>query len=119
MDPPDVTKGPMWTSTKKISGVQNAFGHWKKHGSEFPELKNAKQYVEATNSFMNSPPKGTLTKTRSNGDVLRCHEKSNTFGVMTKDGTPRIMFKPEPSQHGYRTNKRLLFIIQQRRGNRT
>ena len=57
----------MWTSTKKKSGVQNALGYWKKHGSEFPEIQNAKQYVEATKSFMNSPPKGTLTRTRSNG----------------------------------------------------
>lgn len=58
--------------------------------------KNAQQYVEATKSFMNSLPKGTLTRTRSNGDVIRYHETSNTFGVMTKDGTPRIMFKPGP-----------------------
>ncbi len=100
----DVAKGALWTATKKKTGVQNAFGHWKKHGSEFPEFKNAKQYVEATKSFMNSPPKGSLTRTRSNGDVLRYHEKSNTFGIMTKDGTPRTMFKPDPSQHGYRTN---------------
>ena len=94
----------MWTSTKKKSGVQNALGYWKKHGSEFPEIQNAKQYVEATKSFMNSPPKGTLTRTRPNGDAIRYHEKSNTFGVMTKDGTPRTMFKPDPLQHGYRTN---------------
>ncbi|RDX39103.1 hypothetical protein DZA51_00240 [Vibrio campbellii] len=66
--------------------------------------QNAKQYVEATKSFMNSPPKGTLTRTRPNGDAIRYHEKSNTFGVMTKDGTPRTMFKPDPLQHGYRTN---------------
>ena len=53
---------------------------------------------------MNNSPKGTLTKTRANGDVIKYNEKSNTFGVMTKNGTPRTMFKPDPSQHGYKTN---------------
>ena len=33
---------------KNKSAVENAFGHWKKHKSVFPEFKNAKQYVEGT-----------------------------------------------------------------------
>ncbi|MBU2895225.1 pre-toxin TG domain-containing protein [Vibrio hepatarius] len=97
-------KGQLWTNTKKKTGVENALGHWKKHGAEFPELQNAKKYVEATNNFLNHPPTGTLTKTRSNGDVVRYNEQSNTFGVMTKEGTPRTMFKPDPKQHGFETN---------------
>ncbi|MEZ5306391.1 MAG: hypothetical protein R2684_04515 [Pyrinomonadaceae bacterium] len=64
-----VPKGALWTSTKSKSAVENAFGHYKKHIGEIPEFKNAKQYVEGTQKFLNSPPKGTLTKTRSNGDT--------------------------------------------------
>jgi hypothetical protein len=84
----------LWSSTKKMSSVENAFGHWKKHGSEFPEFLNAKQYVEGVRGFMNSSPAGTLTKTRANGDILKYHPKSNTFGVMDANGIPKTMFKP-------------------------
>src|SRR5690606_35069476 len=55
----------LWTSTSKVSSVKNAFGHWKKHGAEFPEFINAKQYVEGAKSFMHNSPAGTLIKTRA------------------------------------------------------
>lgn len=85
----------IWTSTKKLSGVENAFKHWKKHGKEFPNLNNAKEYVEATKDFLFKSPKGTLTKTRSNGDILKYHPESNTFAVMDSAGNPKTMFKPD------------------------
>ncbi len=96
--------GALWSSTKNKSVVENAFGHWKKHGSEFPGIQNAKQYVEAAKKFMTNPPKGALTRTRANGDVVRYDPKTNTFGVMDKSGTPKTMFKPDPAKHGYPTN---------------
>ncbi len=30
--------GSLWSSRKSRSAVEIAFGHWKKHGSEFPEF---------------------------------------------------------------------------------
>ena len=90
-----VPKGPLWTSTKSKSAVENAFGHWKKHKSEFPEFQNSKQYVEGTKKFLNSPPKGALTKTRSNGDILIFDPKTNTLGVKDAAGAPRTMFRPK------------------------
>lgn len=69
--------------------------HWTKHRSDFPELQNAKQYVEATQNFVTNPPKGTLIKTRSNGDIVYYNETTNTFAVKNKDGVPKTMFKPE------------------------
>jgi len=90
-----VTKGPLWTSTKSKSAVENAFGHYKKHKGDFPEFQNAKQYAEGAKKFLNSPPKGTLTKTRSNGDTLLYNPKSNTFGVKGANGAPRTMFRPK------------------------
>jgi uncharacterized protein RhaS with RHS repeats len=85
---------PLWSSTKGKSSVENAFGHWKKHRSEFPELQNAKQYAEKAKDFLNNPPKGTFTKNRPNGDVLRYDPKTNTFGVKGADGSPKTMFRP-------------------------
>jgi filamentous hemagglutinin len=85
---------PLWTATKSQTPVRNAFGHWQKHGAEFPEFQNAKQYVEGTKSFLNSPPAGTLTKIRPNGDNLFFNPANNTFGVQAADGAPRTMFRP-------------------------
>jgi RHS repeat-associated protein len=86
--------GSIWTSTKRLSAAENAFTHFKKHGTEFPEFFNSKQYVEGTKSFLNNSPQGTLVKTRPNGDVLKYHPASNTFGVMDNKGVPRTMFRP-------------------------
>ena len=76
------------------SPVRNAFEHWKKHRGEFPELQNAKQYVEATRRFFANPPAGTQTFTRPNGDRLFYDAASNTFGVQRAYGVPRTMFRP-------------------------
>ncbi len=47
-------------------------------------------------TFLHKPPAGTLTQIRPNGDVVRYHPASNTFGVMDATGTPRTFFKPAP-----------------------
>lgn len=94
----------IWTPRKKRSKVKNAFEHFKKHKSEFPGIRNAKEYVEAARRFMSDPPWGTRTIVRESGDVVRYHPDSNTLCVMTKDGTIRSMFKPDPQDHGYPTN---------------
>lgn len=84
----------IWTKGGKLSGVENALGHWKKHGNEFPEFQNAKQYVDGAKDFFKNSPSGTLMKIRPDGDVLKYHQKTNTFGVMDATGVPRTMFRP-------------------------
>jgi RHS repeat-associated protein len=95
---------PLWTSTKTQTRAQNAYRHYSDHGADFPDAQNAKQYVEKAREFLQQPPSGTLTKVRANGDVLRYHPSSNTFGVMDKGGAPRTFFKPDPALHGHPTN---------------
>jgi hypothetical protein len=85
----------IWSNTKNLNSVENAFSHWKKHSSEFPELFNSKQYVDAAKKFISEPPSGTLTKIRPNGDKLFYNPKTNTFVATTKDGVPKTMFKPK------------------------
>ena len=84
----------IWSATSKSTGVRNAFLHWKKHGKEFPELFNSKQYVEFARNFLRNSPEGTLIKVRPNGDVLKYHPGTNTFGVMNSDGVPKTLFRP-------------------------
>ena len=88
---------PIWTKTKAAEPVENAYGHWVKHGHEFVDksFNNSKEYVDATHDFVRTPPAGTLTKTRQNGDVMYYHPATNTFSVKTKDGVPKTMFKPK------------------------
>ncbi|EEZ3910898.1 Contact-dependent inhibitor A, partial [Escherichia coli] len=85
----------IWTETKKVEPVGNAYGHWTKHGKEFPEYQNAKQYVDAAHNFMTNPPPGTLTKTRPKGDTLYYNPVTNVFASKDINGVPRTMFKPE------------------------
>ena len=85
---------PLWTATSKLNSVKNAYLHWKKHQSDFPEFINAKQYVEGALQFLQNSPVGTLVKMRPNGDVLKYHPATNTFGVMDASGIPRTMFRP-------------------------
>ncbi|HCR1072813.1 TPA: S-type pyocin domain-containing protein [Enterobacter cloacae] len=88
---------PIWTKTKTAEPVENAYGHWVKHGHEFDDksFNNSKEYIDATHDFVRTPPSGTLTKVRQNGDVMYYHPATNTFSVKTKDGVPKTMFKPK------------------------
>ncbi|MDR5884244.1 RHS repeat-associated core domain-containing protein, partial [Caballeronia sp. LZ032] len=93
-----------WSATRNKSPVKNAFDHWTKHEGEFPEFKNAKQYLEGTREFTKSPSTGTLMKARSNGEKVYYEPSTNTFAVTLPDGTPKTMFRPNPADHGFPTN---------------
>jgi filamentous hemagglutinin len=84
-----------WSSTGSSTAVENAYGHWDKHMSEFPEYQNSVQYVQGAQDFVLDPPVGTLTKTRPNGDTLLYDPSTNTFAVKTINGAPRTMFRPQ------------------------
>lgn len=73
--------------------------------SEFPNLQNAKQYVEAAWDFVTNPPAGVLTKARANGDVLLYDAATNTFAVKNAQGVPRTMFKPKDGAAYFHTQK--------------
>ena len=95
--------GPIWSATNTKTSVQNAFGHWKIHGKEFPELLNSKQYVEYAHSMIKNTS-GRLTKIRPNGEIV-CYQPTITiFSVFNKNGAPKTMFKPDLCQHNFPTN---------------
>jgi hypothetical protein len=94
----------IWSARKNMNPVENAFWHWKKHGKEFQELSNARDYVEKIRNFLSNPPSGTLMKTRLNGEIVLYHPETNTFASFTKEGVPKTLFKPDVSKHKYSTN---------------
>lgn len=91
----DINGENIWSATKKFTPKENLNEHWNKHKNEFPEFKNSEDYLNFTHQFIKNPPKGTLTKTRANGDSLMYNPDKNIFISITKDGSPRTMFKPE------------------------
>ena len=94
--PPDKPLTPAKEAVITASwNPRNLQTHWNKHRREFPEFKTAEEYGGAALRFFADPPKGTLRKFRKNGDRLYYHEKSNYFGVTTKDGTPKTFFRPD------------------------
>ena len=72
----------------------NAEGHWQKHGREFPEFRSAQDYERGAQAFIATPPAGTLTKQRANGDTLLYNPATNTFAVADRRGEPRTFFRP-------------------------
>ena len=94
--PPDKPLTPAKEAVITASwNPRNLQTHWNKHRREFPEFKTAGEYGGAALRFFADPPNGTLRKFRKNGDRLYYHEKSNCFGVTTKDGTPKTFFRPD------------------------
>ncbi len=91
--PAYAAKIPIWSSTKKLSSIENALGHWNKHKAEFPELANSKEYVDAANSMATNPSAGALAKTRG-ADTLIYDPATNTFLASGADGAPKTMFRP-------------------------
>ncbi len=73
----------------------NAEEHWKKHGREFPEFHDAREYAAGALRFVSHPPPGTLTRSRDNGDTLFYDPATNTFAVRDSRGEPRTFFRPD------------------------
>ena len=94
----------LWSLGKHKNSVKNAFGHYKKHGKEFPDINNAVEYVEKAHGFMRTPPAGTLSKVRANGEKVFYNPATETFAIRAKDGAPKTIFIPDPAKHGYPTN---------------
>ncbi|ESQ90598.1 hypothetical protein ABAC460_08910 [Asticcacaulis sp. AC460] len=85
---------PLWSKNRKYSAYENATYHYEKHGAEFAAA-SYQDWVGKVHGFIHSPPKGTQTLKRNNGDTLFYDPKGNVFAVMTKQGAPRTMFRPD------------------------
>jgi pyocin large subunit-like protein len=84
---------PMWAANKKHSAQENADYHFKRDGDAVGATSED-DFLTKVHAFVDSPPKGTESLTRSNGDKLMYDPKANLFAVVDKDGAPRTLFKP-------------------------
>jgi pyocin large subunit-like protein len=84
---------PMWSDNRRHTAEENADYHFHHDGPDFG-ASSEKDYVAKVHRFIEHPPSGVQTISRSNGDKLFYDPKTNTFAVERKDGAPRTMFKP-------------------------
>lgn len=84
----------VWSSNRRNSAEENLDRIYKRNGEAF-DASSADDFAAKTRAFVDSPPRGTETISRANGDTLYYHAASNTFAVARRDGVPRTMFKPD------------------------
>ncbi|MDB5454336.1 MAG: hypothetical protein JWO33_2914 [Caulobacteraceae bacterium] len=85
---------PIWASSRKASGEDNAQRSFARNGDDFG-AQSLDQFVRKAHAFVEHPPKGVQTMKRANGDTLFYDPRDNVFAVADKDGAPRTMFKPD------------------------
>jgi pyocin large subunit-like protein len=88
---------PIWAANKNHSGQENADYHFKRDGDVFGSTTE-EDFLTKVHAFVDNPPQGVLTLTRSNGDKLIYDPKGNIFAVADKNGAPRTLFKPKDGQ---------------------
>jgi len=91
---PTVDGKPMWSANRSQTAEENAQESFDRNGEAFG-AKDLDDFVRLAHDFTDSPPKGAETLKRANGDTLIYDARSNTFAVVTKDGAPRTLFKPD------------------------
>jgi pyocin large subunit-like protein len=85
---------PIWASSRKGSAEEQAQKAFARNGEAFG-ADSLEAYVAKAHTFTATPPKGAQTLTRRNGDKLIYDPRGNIFAVVTRDGAPRTMFKPD------------------------
>jgi pyocin large subunit-like protein len=84
---------PLWAANKNHSAQENADYHFKRDGDAVGATSED-DFLTKVHAFVDNPPKGVETLTRSNGDKLMYDAKANLFAVVDRDGAPRTLFKP-------------------------
>lgn len=67
---------------------------YERNGSDFG-ARSPEDFLVKVQTFTTSPPAGTEMVKRPNGDTLYYQSATNTFAVVSRDGVPRTMFKPD------------------------
>ncbi|HEX8471176.1 MAG TPA: S-type pyocin family protein [Brevundimonas sp.] len=83
-----VTANRRETASVKIARL------YERNGAAFG-ARSAEDYAARMKGFLDNPPAGVDTVKRPNGDTLYYQASTNTFAVVSRDGTPRTMFKPD------------------------
>ena len=94
------------TSEAEFASSQKFDKHYDKHVTEQGEFGNIskEEYLNKANDFIKSDGADVLTKTASNGDVLKWNKLTDEFSIVTKDGVIRTYHRLNPEIHGEGSN---------------
>jgi len=95
---------PLWAANKKHSAQENADFHYKRDGDAVGATSED-DFLTKVHAFVDNPPKGVESLTRSNGDRLMYDAKANLFAVVDKQGAPRTLFKPRDGADYWKQQK--------------
>jgi len=97
---PEFNGRPMWAENRRGTSEENARYQFEHRGGDL-DAKSMDEYLTRVHNFFEKPPKDLETVTRtSNGDLLVYSPSQNLFGVIRKDGAPRLLMK-SPSGRAY------------------
>ncbi len=98
--PPDYHGKPLWADNRRGTAEENARYQFQHRGVDVG-AKSFDDYLTKVHAFFEHPPTDLETATRpSNGDLLVYSPSQNLFGVIRKDGAPRLLMKP-PTGRAY------------------
>ncbi len=87
-----------------FAGEHKEREHFWKHGNDFG-AQSRLEYLTQADDFLNGPMNyPTLELIRQEGDRVRFNPDTDEYGVVRSDGLIRTYFKPNPDEHGYKTN---------------
>lgn len=85
---------PFWAANRTRTAEENAQRGFERNGAAF-DARTVDDYVAKAHAFIDTPPKDAETLKRANGDTLIYDARSNVFAVVSREGAPRAMFKPD------------------------
>lgn len=85
---------PAMTANRRETVDEKIVRLFERNGADFG-ARSAAEYLEKVQAFTTRPPAGTERVERANGDILLYQAATNTFAVVSRDGAPRTMFKPD------------------------
>ena len=85
---------PMWADNRRGTAEENVRYQFEHRGGDLG-AKSVDDYLTKVHAFFDNPPKDLESVVRpSNGDTLVYSASANLFGVLRKDGAPRLLMKP-------------------------
>lgn len=85
---------PVMTANRRETTDAKIDRLFRRNGADFG-ARTAEDYLAQVQAFTRQPPAGTERVERANGDVLLYQASTNTFAVISRQGVPKTMFKPD------------------------
>ncbi|RYG14241.1 MAG: S-type pyocin family protein, partial [Caulobacteraceae bacterium] len=85
---------PLLTANRRETVDAKITRLYERNGAAFG-ARSPEDYLSRIKTFTENTPAGVEKVSRPNGDTLFYQASTNTFAVMSRDGTPRTMFKPD------------------------